>query len=216
MKKLCALLIACSTITAVMSGCGKDGKKSSKDIDSKLIGSWYSDEIGGNLSFSEDKKVSLSIDYSSIIHFNEDQKLEFSGITCDSEYDGKTLSATVDAGSETMEVLTIERIGKEDEDSIDGEYDLKGGELYSELQGIFDSETSSTLYVVVDGEDFDIKVNLCEYKADGKKVELIGEGVEIFDFEDDDEAVLTYEIDGDKLTLTESGGNTIELKKQDK
>ncbi|MBQ8296597.1 MAG: hypothetical protein IJX77_02300 [Ruminococcus sp.] len=221
MKKLLALSLTVSSLAFAMVGCGGDSKESSKNttIDKNLVGAWYSDDFGGDMVFGDDNKISMSMDYSEIMYFDADQNLMMSGVACPSEYDGKTLSVVLgeEMGmTEEMEILTIERIGDADEDSIDGEYKLTGGELYTELNALYTDEgTTGDVNIIIDGETLEIELSLCEYKADGKKIEFTGEGVEILGLENEEDAVCDYEIDGDNLTLTESSGSTMEFTKSE-
>lgn len=221
MKKLLAILLSYTALAAAMTGCG-DGKTDSEseskssDIDEALIGRWYNEDLGGSFCFEEDNTVVLSADYSSIMYFDEDQNFIVSTVTFDSEYDGTTLSVTMDeddgADEETL-LLEVERIGDADEDSIDGEYTLVGGDLYDELTSTF-SEIDADFTITIDGELLYLNLQICEYKADGETVEFTGEGVEFFEFESEEDAICEYEIDGDTLTLTENSGSTLELTKQ--
>lgn len=214
MKKAISVLAVCSIFTAICTGCGE-----SSDVDKKLVGSWNSEEIGGNLNFSEDGKVSMSVNYDSLgMHFNDDMKFVMEDTEIDVDYDGK--KATVDAAKafnldEEMIFVEMERTGDENKDSLDGEYKLTGGMIYDELMDQFDNVPAT--YMIVDGETLDIKLDICDYKADGKKLTLSGEGLALLDMGDEKEAECEYKIDGDTLSMTEEDEDgekqTIELKK---
>lgn len=215
MKKLFAVLLACTAMTAVFTGCG-DKKSEKKDVDSKLVGEWHSDDLGGSLCFSDDKRVSISVEYTDYMYFDSDMNLNMSGMALDSEYDGSKLSVVLDeddGADEEMELLTLERIGEADEDSLNGEYKLTGGELYSQLSTMFGEDYNQDINMTIDDEELFVSLDICDYKADGKKLEFTGDGVEFFDFDDEDEAICDYKIDGDNLTITESSGDTMELTK---
>ena len=214
MKKVISALAACSIFTVICTGCGD-----SSDIDKKLVGSWNSEEIGGNLNFSEDGKVSMSVNYDSLgIHFNDDMKFVMEDTEIDVDYDGK--KAVVDAAKafgldEEMLFIEMERTGDENKDSLDGEYKLTGGMIYDELMDEF--ENAPATYMIVDGETLDIKLDICDYKADGKKITLTGEGLALLDLGDEETAECEYKIDGDTLSMTEEDEDgekqTVELTK---
>lgn len=214
MKKVISALAACSIFTVICTGCGD-----SSDIDKKLVGSWNSEEIGGNLNFSEDGKVSMSVNYDSLgIHFNDDMKFVMEDTEIDVDYDGK--KAVVDAAKafgldEEMLFIEMERTGDENKDSLDGEYKLTGGMIYDELMDEF--ENAPATYMIVDGETLDIKLDICDYKADGKKITLTGEGLALLDMGDEETAECEYKIDGDTLSMTEEDEDgekqTVELTK---
>lgn len=214
MKKVISALAACSIFTVICTGCGD-----SSDIDKKLVGSWNSEEIGGNLNFSEDGKVSMSVNYDSLgIHFNDDMKFVMEDTEIDVDYDGK--KAVVDAAKafgldEEMLFIEMERTGDENKDSLDGEYKLTGGMIYDELMDEF--ENGPATYMIVDGETLDIKLDICDYKADGKKITLTGEGLALLDMGDEETAECEYKIDGDTLSMTEEDEDgekqTVELTK---
>lgn len=214
MKKVISALAACSIFTVICTGCGD-----SSDIDKKLVGSWNSEEIGGNLNFSDDGKVSMSVNYDSLgIHFNDDMKFIMEDTEIDVDYDGK--KAVVDAAKafgldEEMLFIEMERTGDENKDSLDGEYKLTGGMIYDELMDEF--ENAPATYMIVDGETLDIKLDICDYKADGKKITLTGEGLALLDMGDEETAECEYKIDGDTLSMTEEDEDgekqTVELTK---
>lgn len=215
MKKVISALAACSIFTVICTGCGD-----SSDIDKKLVGSWNSEEIGGNLNFSEDGKVSMSVNYDSLgIHFNDDMKFVMEDTEIDVDYDGK--KAVVDAAKafgldEEMLFIEMERTGDENKDSLDGEYKLTGGMIYDELMDEFENAPGN-LYDRRTAKLLNIKLDICDYKADGKKITLTGEGLALLDMGDEETAECEYKIDGDTLSMTEEDEDgekqTVELTK---
>lgn len=291
MKKLFAVLIACSAIAFSMTGCGnkqqdsnesepfsvaeeqeksdksevcssgeetdkdseKSGESSDKNnedekdekieqtsgpfaieagqIDKKLIGQWYNNELGGCICFEPDNKVMMSMDFSSTMYFNSEGTLVMSGVECPTTYDGKTISVifkNVDYGSSESsdsesenessvietEFLKLERKGEPDKDSINGEYRLVGGDFYTDTLSLFSSENNDNMLMAIDGEKLTLKIGICEYTADGQKAELFGEGIDLFSASAQDDSVLDYTIEGDTLKMTDSSGETLEMKKQ--
>ena len=201
-----------------MFGCSdKEEKSASSDIDKNLLGSWYSEDLGGNMVFSDDNTVSVSVDYSELMYFDADMNLVISGVSCPAEYDGTNLSAVLGAdltGGEEMEMFTLKRTGEADEDSLDGEYNLVSGSLYDELSALYEGGIDTdSIQMVIDGETLEIMMNFSEYKADGKQIEFVETSANFFEFEEGEEPICDYVIDGDTLTLTEASGETMELTK---
>ena len=161
----------------------------------------------------------MSVNYDSLgIHFNDDMKFVMEDTEIDVDYDGK--KAVVDAAKafgldEEMLFIEMERTGDENKDSLDGEYKLTGGMIYDELMDEF--ENAPATYMIVDGETLDIKLDICDYKADGKKITLTGEGLALLDMGDEETAECEYKIDGDTLSMTEEDEDgekqTVELTK---
>lgn len=212
MKKLTSILSVCAMATVIFTGCGD----SDSGIDKNIVGAWHSDELGGDMNFSKDGKLDLVIDYSEYMHFNADGNLVMSGLECEADYDGSNLSVTLgeDMGmDEEMNLISLERIGDANEDSVDGEYNLTGGELYDELITMYDNEENASMKITIAGEDMSISVALCEFTAKDGKLELKGDNLSMLGLDDEDEGKCDYKIDGDTLTLTEASGNTLELTK---
>jgi hypothetical protein len=67
--------------------------------------------------------------------------------------------------------------------------------------------------MTIDGETFIVEINVCNYKADGSTLNFSGAGISFFDFEDEEDAVMEYTVDGDTLELT-IDDDVIELTKQ--
>lgn len=203
-------------------------------VDPDLTGEWYTEEMGGSLCFDENNKVLMSMDYTPIMYFNSDKNpvvYESEGTV---EYDGTTLSVFIDsdvlgiesetdangssADSEVIDFLTLERNGEADPDSFDGEYILTGGVVYEDLSFLFSTimadDSDLGLFMVIDGESLTLKMEVCQYTADGKRLEMFGSGIEIFDITNQEDAVFEYAISGDKLTLTDVCGEKMSCVKQ--
>lgn len=271
MKKLLALLVACSTMAVAFVGCNDDNKSKSEtddksssssvsessdessesseeseesskadtpainsidpgQVDAALVGDWYNPEMGGSICFTDDNKVSMAIDYSELMYFDADKNLMLSGISCPSEYDGSVLSVVMtnetlgiepetDADGNTLEeepeeLLTLERIGSADTASIDGEYLLISGGLYDELSAsIYNDAADSKIIMIINGEELMLRMSICEYSADGEVVQMLGDGLEIFGSLSGDDAVCSYTVSGDTLSLTDNSGEAIEFTK---
>lgn len=262
MKKLLALLLACSTMTVVLAGCGSKKDKSSDksssssvsessedsdsseesesssdsssdsssgssvstieagQVDTNLVGDWYSEEMGGNFCFDDDNRMLMSIDYSSIMYFDSNKTLMMSGVECPSTYDGTTLDVSIDssvlngttaegessAEASTMSLMSLERKDAENADSIDGEYTLISGELYDELAAsLYNGDAGTRISAIINGETLMLKMDICEYSADGATLSIINDEMNIFGFEEGEDTNCEYSISDDTLSLTASG-----------
>lgn len=271
MKKLLAVLLACSAFALAMTGCNdkkEEEKESSSSVseasedsksedeysdseseaseeeetveattmdipsiseglvDDALTGSWFNEYLGGCYVFMEDNTLAMEMDYSEMMHFKGD-KLVLGEKETSYETDGKKVLAAVDykefgveaptnedgtATGEKYEFLVMER--EKEGDSIDGTYKLTGGEIYTMFESIYSSiNMEPNLTIVVDGESLKLVIDMCDYSADGKTVQMFGEGAAIFGLGDEDPKC-SYKIDGDKLTLTDIHGITDEFTKQ--
>lgn len=282
MKKLLAILAACSMITVAMAGCGDkksddDEKESSSSssvsessedeseeesseeessdeessdeesseaglsedessdsssaasgpstveagqVDPAVLGDWYSEELGGSFCFDDKNVVSMGMDYSLIMYFNADKELvmpDSSGaeISVPVDYDGSTLSVSYsdDIEGSSMELMTLVRTDAANPDSLDGNYELVDGELYDSLITALFSDTDTTISMAVSGEKLYIKMAVCEYTADGEKMEMFGDGLSLFGMASQEEAVLDYTVSGDSLSMTDTSGESMDFTK---
>ncbi len=185
-------------------------------IDDALVGNWYSDEMGFSFCFGDDGIMGISMDYSSIMYF-EDMNLVMSGVEVPVEYDGEVLSVNIEGATaeESMFVMEMERTGSADESTLDGEYILTGGMLYDELSAMFSGGvTGAETTIVLDGTAFIIEYDMCEYAADGKNIEIFATESPLFSDMGDEAAVCGYTISGDTLTMVDISGEVIELTKE--
>ncbi len=188
--------------------------------DDALVGMWYNEMRGGSYNFRSDGKVDLYSDYSSTIHFSEDEAV-INENSIPYEYDGKTLTITADSeelgdesedenseGTGTYEVVSLERTGGGDTGSVDGKYIIKGGEVYNTYRPVYDYYgLEPELYMEIKGEKTTLILGMCEYSADGERMKLFGGGAELFGPEDKGSPVMSYEIDEDILTVTYESGS---------
>ena len=182
-------------------------------IDAALVGNWYSDEMGFSFCFSDDGVMGISMDYSSIMHF-ENMNLVMSGVEIPVEYDGKVLSVNIEGATaeESMFVMELERTGAADKSTLDGEYLLTSGMLYDELVAMFsDHMTDAETKIVIDGTAFIIEYDMCEYAADGKNIEIFAGNSPLFSDIDEESAICGYKISGNTLTMTDETGDVVEL-----
>jgi hypothetical protein len=231
MKKALAILITCMSISLTMAGCGNKNN-ATEDTDAQnvtsgsdessssseaavndpkeLIGEWLDESSQIGYVYNEDNTFMTSMYYSDYMYFNSEQELCGDGIdNYPSEYDGSTLSVTVEEDGETKELMTLVRVdGENSEDSIDGMYALTSGMLYDEFDAKFGTDDDYT-YVEIDGENLWLYIPCGDYTADETSITLYSELLFT-----DGYAEMNYEIDGDTLILNGDGG-ALELKRVD-
>lgn len=189
-------------------------------VDPAVLGDWYSEDLGGSFCFDDKNVVSMGMDYSSIMYFNADKELvmpDSSGteISVPVDYDGSTLSVSYSDDTEgaSMELMTLVRTDAANPDSLDGNYELIDGELYDSLITALFSDTDTTISMAVSGENLYIKMTVCEYTADGEKLEMFGDGLSLFGIASQEEAVLDYTVSGDSLSMTDASGESMDFTK---
>jgi len=188
----------------------ESSKGSASVEDTSICGDWTSEELfGAVISFGEDGVMSSSFDYSSIMCFNKDGKLEVMGQACDTEFDGETIKAS----TEGQEVLSLKRKGEKDDSTMDGEYEIAGGMNEEDLATFGDGEVS----FIIEGEKLIVSAEMGEYTADGKTLVMKG-GSTILSSDtaedgEDVEESCEYKIEGDTLTLimADDEGESVEL-----
>lgn len=195
-------------------------------VDEALVGEWFSEDMNGSIFFDSENNVYAGIDYSSMMHFNSDKKFVVDSVECPVEYDGKTISITASdeifgvepetnedgtvVNSEPVNFATLKKT--DDSDSFDGEYTLESGEIFNALSG-YSTNDGAKLVFVIDGNSLTLKINVCQYTADGKNIGLSGDGMSIMGDADDSTTIGEYKIDNDTLSLTSPDGQTVSYKK---
>ncbi len=165
-----------------------------------IVGSWIFDEEGVAmvLTFNEDMSVGETIDFSSMIKINGTKVVfgdgDFSQ-DLDVTFDGKVLKAAKDG----EDYLALERIsGETDKDNLDGTYKITGGILEA-----FASEGGDKVSLKVEnGKTYIVTSDFAKYEVNGSKLKLTKDG-------DDESDDLTFNVDGDTLTIVEDGEPTI-------
>lgn len=197
-------------------------------IDEALVGKWFNETLGGSYFFRADGKLEMHSDYSATLHFTSENAL-INNIEAPFEYDGKKLTVSADNktlgvpatdesgdSSETVvyDVVILERTDDENPDSIDGTYKLTGGEVYKTFSSIYSSYgLIPQLSMIINCEKLTLVLSMCEYSANGSVVQMFGDGAALFGLEDNQNAICTYEIDGNTLSITDSAGNKNEFSK---
>ena len=176
-------------------------------IDKSIVGSWTSDDLGGaTIVLTKDGSVGAKMDYSSMMYFSNG-KLMLQGKECETTFDGSKISATADGN----DILVIERTGKSDKSSMDGEYKLTGGQMYTSMAGSMPESTTITMNIA--GEKLNLTMNdLCTYASDNGTIEVINDNSHLLTTSDGN-SVSTYKLDGTTLTLTSADNNVITLNK---
>lgn len=188
--------------------------------DPAVIGDWYSEEMSGTFCFDAENQVAMGMDYSSLMYFNADKELVLVGgsdddLTVPVDYDGSTLSVSYadETTGTTVELMTLVRIGDADPASLDGDYELISGDLYDAFASNLYGDIDSNVTMIVSGETLTLKMSVCEYSADGENIEMFGDGLSLFGIENQEDAVMSYTILGDKLTITDATGEVMEFTK---
>ncbi|MBR2284195.1 MAG: hypothetical protein IJ874_07235 [Ruminococcus sp.] len=172
----------------------------------KIIGSWYSDDIGSAFCFREDGRLYLQTDISDTMTFDGQGVAHMTGSDMDyssyCSYDGSTLSFVIE---DTVEMLTISRRGEPDPDSAYGEYDVTGGIMLDTFSEEFGGAEGRYGVVLSEGS-FVAEVDMCSYtiSENGKKMTLSGEELSVFGTGSGD-TVYDISFSGDKLRLESSG-----------
>ena len=169
-----------------------------------IVGSWIFDEEGVAmvLTFNEDMSVGETIDFSSMIKINGTKVVfgdgDFSQ-DLDVTFDGKVLKAAKDG----EDYLALERIsGETDKDNLDGTYKITGGILEA-----FASEGGDKVSLKVEnGKTYIVTSDFAKYEVNGSKLKLTKDG-------DDESDDLTFNVDGDTLTIVEGDGEATILKR---
>jgi len=217
MKRITATLFAAAMGGTLLVGCSREPQTvessvrvSTTDIDSAILGEWSSGANG--YIFSEDRTVSLPIDFTTSAHFNSDGtfSMETTKVGKDEiEYDGTSLKVShkYEEAEETLLLLDMKRTDAANKDSYDGSYELLGG-TYRDMLAYnlaIDSEKIN-VETEVDGENLKFTVvDYCSFETNNGVLELFSENMS-YKKHTDDSVKYTYKIDGDTLTLTYEDG----------
>lgn len=219
MKKMLAILLSCTMITAVSASCSKKSAKNSNENsasaskdDTKIVGSWTGDDLmGAVMLFDADGSLNFKADYSGtmgLMHF-ENNKLILSGMECDTTFDGSKIEANLLGDS----VMSLERTGEKDDSTLDGEYKLTGGMIYSELT---ENYTNDFIINITDNSSVVLTVKIGTYKADGSVLTITGDSQGLLGGGNEESAntsgveECSYTIDGDTLTINTASSENSE------
>lgn len=222
MKRITALIFAASIAGTLIVGCSNKSKTdesssraervSTAPIDTAILGEWSSGTNG--YIFSEDRTVSLPIDFTSSAHFNKDGSFSMESSTVDKkeiEYDGTSLKVShlyeEAEGDEPLLLLDMKRTDAENINSYDGVYDLLGG-TYLDMLAYNLAIDVQKINVIADvsGENLKFTVkDYCYFETIDNTLEMFSENMNYVKYIDDS-VKYTYKIDGDTLTLTYEDG----------
>lgn len=181
----------------------KGGDKPSGKVDSKIVGKWNTSEAGikGSYVFKANGNGSIYADCTSLLHFEGDVLMiddeEFGPDAYD--FDGKNFSLEKDGNS--FIAMTKKEGSKK---SLDGTYDVVGGELYDFLEAQYANAATYSLDMIVDGDETLFCLNDCfTFTADSKTIKIT-KGAEFMGCEEVD-----YSIAGNKMTFTANGAKQI-------
>lgn len=199
---------------------------SNKAIGGDITGYWKMPDEGEEtiaMGFDGNGNGSVFVDATSIMYFTSDRKLYMEGMEFDAEFDGKTITVTADASDfgesdenidMDLTILTLARTGKPDASGLDGEYSLTGGMMGEVIISSFAEEFSAgadiPVYMVIDGENFGIKLdNLFTYSTEENMLSISG-----FDAISDElggigSEEIPYSVNGEELTIFDDNGDII-------
>lgn len=201
MKKLTALLMACTMTVSALASCGKDDSTSGSESKKKdvLSGTWNiedEDEIGGSLIL-DDGNLDFNMDLSEMIHF-KDKDCIADGSSLGEE-SVKVEDDVISVSYNGYDLLSMKR--KESKgDNYDGVYTPEGGMLFESMLEELDAEKTE---IVVDGENLLIQTNkIGTYEITGDDTVKVTDPTHTLTDEDQNEAEFKFSVDGDKLSLT--------------
>lgn len=203
MKKSISVLAAAMLLSCTFVSCGS--KDSSDDKDT-IVGKWIPTEetlksasedeevlvTGGYIEFISDNKMTFheEIDYSSILCIDGD-KLVAGGNSIEYTYDGTTITAGA---------TTFVRADEADEDSVYGEYNTDYFDQFMDSNSSDEAAVTYSLVFESDGKSSLIATVNTTYEYDEEN------GTITTGLDEEDEGPSKVEIDGDKLTMTDSDG----------
>lgn len=220
MKKFLSIIAASALCMCMAASCSRPEKK--------IIGKWEMPSLSeagmdcGGLEFKEGGKGSLFMDTTKILHAEDkgicigegDDAFVF-GEKC-IEFDGKTLKVDVDGN----DMLTMERTGKSDNSSYDGEYRILSGLLYDQivsgiLEGISDMKKEDLKVIIdIDGKNTQMTYSdVFDYKADKKKIEITGWASFLGSADENGKISSEYKVKGGELEIKNQSGDVEKLKK---
>ncbi|MDE5946198.1 MAG: hypothetical protein K2G63_02655 [Oscillospiraceae bacterium] len=184
--------------------------------DANLVGVWSNDELAmvmSSIRFKDNGIISTFVDYSTIMNISNG-KLSMSGIECDYEFDGTDFSCAIssadmgieDSGSqvETMSIIEMSKLESGSANDVNGTYLLTGGLIYESMEQ--NIPVDGDTYVLVDGSNLYIDVEICGYNANGSEIEFTGDSAFLFGEDGDSSSKCKYKVDGDTLVITSAIG----------
>lgn len=210
MRKIVPLIAASALIICTLPSCSSGGS---------IVGRWEMSELAdsgikvGGLEFKENGKGSMYMDTTEILHA-DGKKIQVGAgddsFTFDEQYiDYDTTNLKIEISGQDM--LTLERSsGKGSDSSYDGEYKLLSGVLYDTIVSGIDEKNGGDInvFITFDGSSSEVTfVDIFNYKASKGKLELSGYASFIGEDADGKPVTAEYEIEGDKLTVTNESGS---------
>lgn len=202
-----------------------DFGNSDEAIGGDITGYWEMPDEGDEtiaMGFGKNGNGSVFVDATSIMYFTSDQKLCMEGMEFDAEFDGKTITVTAnpsDFGEPEdtdmdLTILALERTGNSDASGLDGEYSLTGGMMGEVIISSFAEEFSAgadiPVYMVIDGENFGIKLdNLFTYSTSENILAISGLDAISDELDGMESGEVPYSVNGDELTIFDDNGDII-------
>ena len=179
--------------------------------DGILVGQWRNEQTN-IMTFNEDGSVDSIMDVSPFMHFTENKTLILDTNEISSDfvnYDGSTLDVSYpdDESGEKVQLLLLERKNKETQDSFNGIYELKGGQLFDSLSKNLNIDKSgSSLDLIINDSSCLLYINnSCSYSQDGDIIDFTGVNAP---FKTQNHGDCYFIIDGDTMTIKDTVENT--------
>lgn len=237
MKKFLAVLAVGVCFFSPVTGCSDNNEEfivESEAVD-PAVGSWKFDpsELTGlslpavtYLRFDEDGGGSLYVDFTSVFFIDRKGSPVIRGNTVPNtfvDYDGRTLKVKIDMSKlndvlkkltgDEISLLVLDRVDEADTESMNGRYTVRDSGLLDSVLG-FDI-TGKRNYILIDNEDMGLLChNILTYDKDDRTLEMYETPGIVKRIMGEDMQSGSYSVDGDKMTITTSGGKVIKLEKQ--
>lgn len=216
MKRFLALLTAMTMTVCAFTACGdtdndKDEKTSASENDNKenpAIGEWTAEQNGQQILFKIKSESQASAymkqDLSEALYFDDEKKLNFSGMKFNDEdydFDGKTFVLHGMSDND----LTMEKI--DDSEDLFGKYKMTGGDAYEAIVRGYNNRAAEEDDISIDSLDLTFE---CQENETYLVVEIPFEKFELTDdtisiggaiFGDNELKEAPYTVDGDTLTI---------------
>ena len=228
MRKILSALLICGVLSGCFCGCTLSETNTTQEseisesseravrvsnapLDEALIGTWQNGT--SSFRFQKNRKVSLIIDFSSILYFKDDKSLVTAGTEFpadETSFDGKTLSVQhlYEESEEATDYMTLERTDNNtDKDNIDGEYKFLSGSYIGIVAGNLSipEDKLELMATVKDGKFTITASDYCDYEVNSGLLEMFSENMNYVD-NDATSVKYSYEVQGDTLLLTYEGG----------
>lgn len=181
------------------SGGSSSGGSSSGEVDSKLVGTWETEENGfkGAYNYKADGMGDVILDSSELIYLDGNTMVFSDNEITEDMYSFKNGKFVLDVDGENL--LTMTKISGSKND-LQGTFQITAGYLYDQYEPTFGEDFPLNLTIEFDGSDSAMVMADCyQYTADGSDITIV-KGKSLFN-----NTKFSYTIKGDTLTLSASG-----------